>query len=73
MVGRKNWLFNNTPKGAYASATIYSLVETAKANDVEPMAYLNHIFEHLTLASSREDLEQLLPWNIREEELTICK
>jgi len=73
VVGRKNWLFNDTPKGAYASATIYSLVETAKANGVEPMAYLNHIFERLPLVSGKDDLEMLLPWNIREEELTIRK
>jgi len=73
VIGRKNWLFNDTPKGAYASATIYSLVETAKANDVEPMAYLNHVFENLPLATGKEDLEQLLPWNICKEELTFSK
>jgi transposase len=43
-VGRKNWLFCNTPKGARASAILYSIVETAKANDLDPYGYLAHIF-----------------------------
>jgi transposase len=73
VVGRKNWMFSDTPKGAYASATLYSLVETAKANDIEPMAYLNHIFTRLPLVSEKKELELLLPWNIRKEELNIRK
>ena len=63
VIGRKNWLFSDTPKGATASAQIYSLIETAKANDQEPYAYLRHILERLPQATSVEGYEALLPWN----------
>ena len=64
VVGRKNWLFSGTPAGAEASALLYSLIETAKANLLEPYAYLRYIFEQLPTASSLEDYEALLPWNV---------
>lgn len=63
VIGRKNWLFSDTPKGATASAQLYSLVETAKANGQEPYAWLRHALERLPQASSLEDYEALLPWN----------
>lgn len=63
VIGRKNWLFSDTPRGAMASAQLYSLVETAKANGQEPYAWLRQALEHLPLASSVEDYEALLPWN----------
>ena len=63
VIGRKNWLFSDTPKGAMASAQLYSLVETAKANGQEPYAWLRHAFERLPQALSVEDFEALLPWN----------
>ena len=63
VIGRKNWLFSDTPKGARASAQLYSLVETAKANGQEPYAWLRHALERLPLATSVEDYEALLPWN----------
>lgn len=47
VIGRKNWLFCNTPDGAKASAIIYSIIETAKANNLNPQAYLEQIFEKL--------------------------
>lgn len=61
VVGRKNWLFAGHPRGAGASATIYSLIETAKANDLEPYRYLRYLFERLPMASSEEDYKTLLP------------
>jgi len=66
VIGRKNWLFCNTPKGARASAMIYSIIESAKENRLNPYAYLNHLFEKLPNLNSRgkEDLDQLLPWNV---------
>jgi transposase len=64
VVGRKGWLFADTPKGAKASANLYSLVETAKANGLEPRAYLEKIFEMLPAAETPADLEALLPWRI---------
>ena len=64
-VGRKGWLFSDTVKGALASANLYSLVETCKANGVEPHAYLTYLFERLPHLKSVEDYENLLPWNVR--------
>jgi transposase len=63
VVGRKGWLFSDTVKGAIASANLYSLIETAKANDVEPFAYLSWLFERLPHLKSVEDFEAVLPWN----------
>jgi hypothetical protein len=64
VIGRKNWLFAATEKGAKASANLYSLVETAKANNVEPSVYLKEVFTRLPAATCVEDIEALLPWNI---------
>jgi transposase len=64
VVGRKNWLFAGSPDGARASATFFTLIETAKANGLEPYAYLRHIFEKLPLAQTEQDLKELLPQNI---------
>jgi transposase len=55
-----------TPKGASASANFYSLIETAKANGLELSAYLAEVFTKLPLVKSVEDIEALLPWNVRE-------
>lgn len=63
VVGRKNWLFSASQKGATASANLYSLIETAKANGVEPYAYLKRIFTELPNANTLEQIEALLPWN----------
>lgn len=65
VIGRKNWLFSDTPKGAVASAQLYSLVETAKANGQEPYAWLRHALEQLPHASTVGDYEALLPWNCK--------
>ena len=67
VIGRKAWMFSDTPKAATASAQIYSLVETAKANGQEPYTWLRHVLERLTYASSLEDYEALLPWNCSPE------
>jgi len=64
VVGRKNWLFAGSPDGARASATFFSLIETAKANGLEPYAYLRFIFERLPFAKSDQDLQDLLPQHI---------
>jgi transposase len=66
-VGRKAWLFADTPQGAHASATCYSLIETAKANDLEPSAYIRHVLERIADADTLEKLEGLLPWNVELE------
>ncbi len=66
-IGRKAWLFADTPRGAHASATCYSLVETAKANGLEPSAYIRHVLERIADADTLEKLEGLLPWNVELE------
>jgi len=63
--GRKAWLFAYDAAGAQASANLYSLVMTCRANEVEPYAYLNYLFEHLPAASTVEQVEALLPWNVK--------
>ncbi|WP_245545002.1 IS66 family transposase [Lentibacillus jeotgali] len=65
VLGRKNWLFSNTAKGAKSSAIIYSLVETAKENGLNPFNYLNYLFEELPNmdTTDKEQLAQFLPWS----------
>ena len=66
VIGRKNFLFCNTPGGARASAVIYSLIETAKANGLNPYAYLTHLFERIPNIDTADmaSIESLLPWNV---------
>lgn len=65
VVGRKNFLFSNTPKGATASARIYSVIETAKANGLSPYYYLKYLFETLPNIDldAQDTFDQLLPWS----------
>ena len=65
VIGRKNWLFSNTARGAQASATLYSIIETAKANGQVPFDYLNRLFEELPKSRSGTDVSCLLPWKIK--------
>lgn len=62
VIGRKAWLFANTKTGATASATLYSMVETAKINGLEPYKYLTELFEKLPTANTPEALAKLLPY-----------
>ena len=59
--GRKAWLYSGSPAGAYASAAIYSLIETAKLNNLEPYRYLWYLFEKLPHARGEDDYRSLLP------------
>jgi transposase len=63
-VGRNAWLFADTTRGANASGTYYSLIETAKANNLEPYAYILHILNHIGAADTLGEIEALLPWNV---------
>lgn len=65
VIGRKNWLFADTPAGAHASAVHYSLIETAKTNGLEPYAYLLAVLKKIPYAQGVEDYEALLPWKIK--------
>ena len=60
-VGRKNWLFCNTVKGARASSVVYSIIETAKANGLKPFEYLTFLFETIPTTTTSQ-LDALLPW-----------
>jgi transposase len=65
VIDRKNFLFANTPKGAQGSAVMFSLVETAKENGLDPYRFLSYIFEaapNMDLSDPKQ-LERLLPWN----------
>ncbi len=71
VVGRKNWLFSGNPKGARASAVLFSLIETAKANELEPYRYLRYLFERLPMAETTEDYESLLPQHLHPNQLKL--
>jgi transposase len=62
-LGRRNWLFADTVKGAKASAALYSIVSSARANGLEPYAYLRRLFTELPKAKTVEQIEALLPFN----------
>jgi transposase len=65
IIGRKNWLFANTPRGAKASAILYSIIETAKENGLNPYEYLTYIFKNAPnwdIRNNVNNLERLLPW-----------
>ena len=66
---RKNWLFSGSPRGAQASATLYSLIESAKTNGLEPRAYLNFLFERLPLADTPAAVAALLPQALKPQDL----
>ena len=70
-VGRKNWLFSDTVAGAKASAVAYSVIETAKANGLNPYQYLLYLFTNLPTVLTREpdaDLSRFFPWNSEARE-----
>ncbi|XOV90526.1 MAG: IS66 family transposase [Pseudomonadota bacterium] len=68
-LGRKNWLFSHSVEGAEASAALYSLIETARANGLNTYAYLKHLFTMLPNCSSDDELQALLPWHVDRETL----
>ncbi|WP_321894046.1 IS66 family transposase [Paraburkholderia tropica] len=72
VIGRKGWLFADTISGAQASANLYSLVETCKANGIEPYRYLVWLFAKLPLAATVDDYAALLPWSTPQMPLAIA-
>ncbi|WP_415869307.1 IS66 family transposase [Burkholderia ubonensis] len=67
VVGRRGWLFADTVAGAHASANLYSLVETCKANGIDSYRYLTWLFQRLPLAQTADDYAALLPWAMPAE------
>ena len=61
VIGRKNWLFCNTPAGASSSAIVYSIIETAKENNLKPYDYLKFVFEQIQIGEN--NIEHFLPWS----------
>ena len=72
MVRRKGWLFCDTLAGANANAVIYSVLQTAKANGLDPYAWLRRVMRDLPAAKTLEEMEVLLPWNIKSQQDAIC-
>ena len=66
-IGRRSWLFSDTPKGARAGAVYYTLIETAKANGLDPYEYILHLCRHIASAETADDIEALLPWNVKDQ------
>ena len=62
-LGRKNWMFAGSDKGGHTAANIYSLIETAKLNNINPWKYLEKVFDVIQDYNSNK-LHELLPWNI---------
>jgi len=71
VLGRKNWLFSGSPTGAQSSCLMYSLIETAKQNGLNPYGYLNHVFTMAPRATDQNDWKKLLPWNIDSDLLQL--
>jgi transposase len=64
VVGRKNWVMSGSPEGAQSSCALYSLIETAKANRLNPYEYLNTVFEWIADHGTSGDWRSILPWNL---------
>ena len=71
VIGRKAWLFSDTPAGAHASAVIYSLIETVKANGLEPYTWLKRVLTVLPACQTVDEIEALLPWNLHAHDLAM--
>ena len=63
-LGRRNWLFSGSPKGAEASCTMYSLIQTAKLNGFDPFAYLYYVFNRAPQITDENEWRELLPQNL---------
>jgi hypothetical protein len=66
VIGRKNFLFANTESGVQESVVMYSIIETAKENNLDPYKYLTYIFTKAPNLKDTESFEILLPWNVPE-------
>ncbi len=67
VLGRKNWLFSGNPKGADSSCGMYSLIETAKQNNLNPYDYLHYVFSKVPLINNEQEWDAILPWNLKED------
>ena len=70
VIGRKNWLFSGNELGAKSSSILFSLIETCKQNNIETFSWFKYVLTHIRQASTMEQLEKLLPYNINPSLLT---
>ena len=64
MIGKKNWLFSNTPNGARSSAILYSIVQTCLLNKINPYKYLTFVLDHLANHKINQiKLNDILPYS----------
>jgi len=68
-IGRKNWMFMGNPKSAQASSILYSLVQTALLNKLNPWNYLRYIFDRLPVANTEQEYNALLPWHLTSKDI----
>ena len=68
VIGRKNWLFNNTQKGAEASAILYSIIETAKENGLNPYEYLTTVFRLAPNLPDACSVDAMMPWSLSRQD-----
>jgi len=71
VIGRKNWLFSQSLKGIESGQVIFSLIETAKAHQLEPYDYMRFILAKIPYATELSDIEKLLPYNLTQEQIKI--
>lgn len=67
VIGRKNWLFNTSTKGADASSILFSLVQTCKEHDVDVFAYFKYALDRVAKCNNQQDIQSLLPYNVNPE------
>jgi len=72
VIGRKNWIFCNSIAGAKAAEVLFSIIETCELHKIEPYAYLRFVLTKIPYAKTVEELEQLMPFNIKPEQLVIA-
>ena len=72
-IGRKNWLFAGSKAGGERAAAIYSVIETAKLNGVEPQAYIADVIEKIASGWPASRWDELMPWNWRSEQQQIAQ
>ena len=70
VIGRKNWLFSDSVRGAESGTVIYSLIETCKAHDIEPYAYLKYVLGEIVHCETDEARLKLLPFNCDKTQLS---
>jgi hypothetical protein len=70
--GRKSWLFAGSDRGGQRDAVMYSLIVSAKMNDIDPQAWLAHVLDNIVQQPASR-LDEMLPWNWRKPDTTIRK